>query len=405
MVWDLITIGGGAAGFFGAVTHAENSGGPTLILEKTSDLLAKVKISGGGRCNVTHHCYDPRELSKNYPRGQKSLIGSLHRWGVEDTVQWFASRGVELKTEADGRMFPVTDSSRTITDCLTRAAEQSGVKVRTRAGVRKITADRGGGFSLETDQGDTLRARKLLLATGGTRLAAGARLAGQLGHTLASAVPSLFTFKVRDPRIDGLQGLSVTNVSCSIAGSQLKSSGPLLITHWGVSGPGILRLSAWGARELAGSGYRFDLTVNWLPGADVCAELQKARETWGKRQLHVRGPFETIPKRLWSRLLASSNIPEKQTWSQLAKDQRKELVELLTNCSFQVDGKSLNKDEFVTCGGVHLKDIDLKTMQSKICPGLYFAGEVMDIDGITGGFNFQNAWTSGYLAGLAISQS
>jgi predicted Rossmann fold flavoprotein len=401
MTWDLITIGGGAAGFFGAITHAGHGGGSTLILEKTSNLLGKVKISGGGRCNVTHECFDPREMSANYPRGEKSLIGPLHRWGVEDTIDWFTARGVELKTEADGRMFPVTDRSQTIIDCLTGAAREAGVEVRTRCGVKSIT--RGDVFTIETEDGEILQARKLLLATGGTRLAAGARLAEQLGHELEPAVPSLFTFKIRDPRLDGLPGISVADTRCQVAGTGLQSCGPLLITHWGLSGPGILRLSAWGARELAALDYRFTLQVDWLPGTDVFAELKQVRDEIGKRQVAARSPFPAIPKRLWAQLVRAAGITTGQTWARLEKIGRRELAKQLKNGEFEVDGKSMNKEEFVTCGGVRLKEIDLTTMQSKLCPGLYFAGEVIDVDGITGGFNFQNAWTSGRLAGLAIA--
>jgi len=405
MTWDLITIGGGAAGFFGAITHAEYGGGSTLILEKTSQVLGKVKISGGGRCNVTHACPDPKELSKSYPRGEKALIGPLHRWGVEDTIGWFESRGVELKTEPDRRMFPTTDRSQTIIDCLTRAAKDVGIEIRTGFGVKSIKCEQGGGFTLETEDGDELHTRSVLLATGGTRLAAGARLAEQLGHRLAPAVPSLFTFKIKDQRLDGLPGISVPEVAVRIEDSGLKSSGPLLITHWGVSGPGILRLSAWGARELAEKNYRFSLIVDWLPGIDVAAGFSDAREGWGKRQVRTKSPFEVIPKRLWEKLVLSCGVPNDQTWARLTKVERNALVQSLNECTFQVDGKSMNKEEFVTCGGVLLEDIDLKTMQSKICPGLYFAGEVMDIDGITGGFNFQNAWTSGHHAGEAIARA
>ncbi|MEZ5323843.1 MAG: NAD(P)/FAD-dependent oxidoreductase [Verrucomicrobiales bacterium] len=399
--WDLITIGGGAAGFFGAITHTEAGGGATLILEKTANVLGKVKISGGGRCNVTHKCFDPRELSKHYPRGEKSLIGPLHRWGVEDTIAWFKSHGVELKVEADGRMFPVTDSSETIIDCLSRAAKQAGVVTRTGCGVKSIAPSDD--FEVQTDDGERLRARKILLATGGTRLAAGARLAEQLGHSLEPAVPSLFTFKIRDPRIDGLAGVSVALTECRIAGSKLASSGPLLVTHWGVSGPGILRLSAWGARDLAALDYRFTLRVNWLPGIDVPARLNQLRENSGKRQIGGRSPFPEIPKRLWAQLVAGAGIDPAQTWARLSKIEQLALIGQLTNAEFAVDGKSTNKEEFVTCGGVRLRDINLKTMQSKVCPGLYFAGEVIDVDGITGGFNFQNAWTTGHIAGKEMA--
>ena len=401
MIYDLIVIGGGAAGFFAAITHAEQGGGATLIVERASAVLAKVKISGGGRCNVTHACFPPRELTKNFPRGGKALLGALHRFGVEDTIDWFTSRGVALKTEADGRMFPTTDRSQTIIDCLESAASSAGVEVRTRSGIRAVSKD--GGFVLETDQGETLSSHNVLLATGGTRLAAGARLAEQLGHTLEPAVPSLFTFKIHDDRLADLPGVAVAETECKVIGSKLASSGPLLITHNGVSGPGILRLSAWGARELAELNYRFTLQVNWLPQVDVTEVLSGQRESAGKRQIETRSPFPEIPKRLWVRLVAAAEIAAEQTWAELTKVQRKALVAELTRAEFRVVGKSLNKDEFVTCGGVRLKEINPKTMESRRCPGLYFAGEVTDVDGITGGFNFQNAWTSGHLAGVACA--
>lgn len=408
-MFDLITIGGGAAGFFGSITAAENGAEKVLILEKTGKLLGKVKISGGGRCNVTHHCFEPKELSKFYPRGEKSLIGPLHRWGAQDTVDWFESRGVALKAETDGRMFPTTDNSQTIIDCLQKAARDAGVKVETNNGVKSISllseaeAD-GARFEILTDKGETLRTKNILLATGGTRLAAGAKLAEMLDHKLEPAVPSLFTFKINHPLLEDLPGLSVAHTQVKVAAQKLESQGPLLITHWGVSGPGILRLSAWGARKLANVDYKFTLSVNWLPGIDATEEITKLRSDWGKRQLSTRCPFEAIPKRLWARMLEVAEIPESQIWSQLSKKHTQTLYQLLNDCQFPVDGKSLNKDEFVTAGGVNLKEINLKSMQSKLHDGLYFAGEVMDIDGITGGFNFQNAWMSGYSAGMAIAE-
>lgn len=407
---DLITIGGGAAGFFGSITAAEHGAQHVLILEKTAHVLGKVKISGGGRCNVTHHCFDPKALSKFYPRGEKSLIGPLHGWGAEDTVEWFQERGVELKTEADGRMFPITDSSQTIIDCLQKAAKDAGVKVQTSNGVRSISpigddeAD-GARFIVHTDNGEELRTRSVLLASGGTRLAAGAKLAEQLGHPLEPAVPSLFTFKVNHPLLKELSGISVAETKVNVPSTKLESQGPLLITHWGVSGPGILRLSAWGARSLADMNYQFTLNIDWLPGVNASEEITKLRSDWGKRQLSTRCPFEPIPKRLWNRMLDLAGIPETQIWSQLSKQHTQALSRLLNNCLLPVDGKSLNKDEFVTAGGVNLKEINLKTMESKKCPGLHFAGEVMNIDGITGGFNFQNAWMSGHHAGQAIAQN
>ncbi len=417
MIWDLITIGGGAAGFFGAITHAQEGGGSTLILERSNEVLGKVKISGGGRCNVTHDCPDPKAFSAHYPRGEKALIGPLHGWGAEDTVRWFSERGVRLKTEEDGRIFPRTDRSQTVIDCLTREAKKAGVRVRTRAGVNAMNViemregvkdgEHGPRFELILDDGERLQARRLLLATGGTRLAAGARLAASAGHRLERAVPSLFTFKINDRRIKGLPGVSVPEVACAIEGTRTrwKATGPLLITHWGVSGPGILRLSAWGARELAAIDYRFTLVVDWLPGMDVAARIRQCRQTWGGRQLKTQSPFEGLSKRLWERFLEAADLEAGQVWSRVSREEAKRLERQLTEAQFEVQGKSLNKDEFVTCGGVALPEIDLKTMESRLCPGLYFAGEVIDVDGLTGGFNFQNAWTTGYHAGVAAAMA
>jgi predicted Rossmann fold flavoprotein len=402
MFFDLIVVGGGAAGFFSAITCAENSGKSVLILEKTSHLLQKVKISGGGRCNVTHDCFEPRELSRNYPRGEKSLIGPFHRFGAADTVDWFASRGVTLKTEGDGRMFPDTDSSQTIIDTLLGAADAAGVRIHTSEGVTSVVKIEDN-FELETDADHSYTAASVLIATGGTRLAAGAKLAASLGHKLQPPTPSLFTFKIKDPRIDGLLGLSVTPAEVSIQRSKLRSSGPVLITHWGLSGPGILKISAQGARELAECDYRFDISVNWLPDANPAAVVAEKRLSEAKRQLSSRSPFASIPKRLWLRLLAAAETPGTTTWSQLSKKQTSQLLSQLTTSIFTVSGKSTNKDEFVTCGGVSLNEINFQTMESKLVQGLYFAGEVIDVDGVTGGFNFQNAWTNGFHAGSDIA--
>ncbi|MEP1124814.1 MAG: NAD(P)/FAD-dependent oxidoreductase [Ilumatobacter sp.] len=402
MYFDLIVIGGGAAGFFSAITCAENSGKSVLILEKSSQLLQKVKISGGGRCNVTHACFEPRELSRSYPRGEKSLIGPFHRFGAADTVEWFGRRGVVLKTEADGRMFPDTDSSQTIIDVLLDAAEAAGVRVHTSEGVTSVVRNEDA-FGVATDAGRSYTAANVLLATGGTRNHAGDELAGRLGHALAPATPSLFTFKVDDPRLEGLLGLSVSPADVIIRGSRLRSRGPVLITHWGLSGPGILKISAHGARDLAELDYRFDISVNWLPDTDPAEVVAEKRLDDAKRQISTRSPFDTIPKRLWVSLLAAAEIPDATTWAQLAKKDANRLLGQLTDSTFAVTGKSTNKDEFVTCGGVALDEIDFRTMESKLVPGLYFAGEVIDVDGITGGFNFQNAWTTGFHAGSDIA--
>ncbi len=402
MHFDLIVVGGGAAGFFAAITCAERSDKSILILEKTSHLLQKVKISGGGRCNVTHDCFDPRELSRNYPRGEKSLIGPLHRFGAADTVEWFANRGVTLKTEADGRMFPDTDRSQTIMNALLGAARFGAVEIHTSEGVVSVVKA-SHRFEVVTDTGDTYTSSHLLLSTGGTRVAAGATLAASLGHEMLAATPSLFTFKIKDPRITELGGLSVSPASVHISQSALASAGPVLITHWGLSGPGILKISAWGARELADRDYQFDITVNWLPDDDPAELIAAKRQSEGKRQLASRSPFASIPKRLWQRLVAAAKISDATTWSQLSKAQAEALVDQITASRFRVSGKSTNKDEFVTCGGVARDEIDFKSMQSKLVEGLYFAGEVIDIDGVTGGFNFQNAWTTGFHAGADIA--
>jgi predicted Rossmann fold flavoprotein len=404
MNYDLIVIGGGAAGFFGAITCAENSKSKVLILEKSSQLLQKVRISGGGRCNVTHDCQDPRSLSKHYPRGEKSLIGPFNRFQASDTIKWFTSRGVELKTEPDGRMFPTTNDSMTIINALMDAAENAGVEIRTSEGVSAILKEDDHHYILTTEDGNTLTASNILIATGGTRLAAGAKLAGSLGHSLTPPVPSLFTFKITDSRLTGLSGLSVANTEVHIPGTKLASNGPLLITHWGMSGPGILKISAWGARQLSDMGYKFQLCINWIPNENPQQVIDNQRTENGKRQVSTYSPFREIPKRLWHSFLKAANIEEKTLWSQLTKPLTEKLIYQLTESKFHVDGKSLNKDEFVTCGGVQLKEINLKTMESKLHKGIYFAGEVMDIDGITGGFNFQNAWTTGSHAGISVSE-
>ncbi len=411
--WDLIVVGGGAAGFFAAITAAEELGNDAhiLILEKSSHFLSKVKISGGGRCNVTHDCVDSKQMSRNYPRGERALLGPLHRWGVEDTVDWFESRGVPLKTENDGRMFPESDDSQSIIDCLIHEAKTAGIEMRTSVGVEKIqtvdnstTPENASLFEVITDQGETISCHSLLLATGGTRNAIGEKLAQDLGHSTEPAVPSLFTFKINDERIEGLQGLSVPEAKLRVKGnSKLSSSGPLLITHWGLSGPAALRLSAWGARELATLDYQLTLRVNWLAGSETPeSRMAQARQEGGKRRVAGASIFASIPKRLWQRLCATAGVAENCTWSQLPKPTARKLTDELLDGHFEVTGKSMNKDEFVTCGGISLKEINLRSMESRLCPGLYFAGEILDIDGITGGFNFQNAWTTGHLAGLDI---
>lgn len=406
----VFVIGGGAAGFFGAIACAEKLGpaGDVTIYEATAHPLAKVRVSGGGRCNVTHACFEPRELVKRYPRGGRELLGAFHRWQPRDTVSWFESRGVTLKTEEDGRMFPVTDDSATIVDCLMRAAEFAGVRIVTSLGVRKverIARETGSEFWLTLTDGSNARCERLLIATGGNRASAGFAIAHALGHTIEPLVPSLFTFHIDDARLIGLSGLSVEAASVQVAGTKLVANGPLLITHWGLSGPAILKLSAWGARELAGRNYEFPLAVNFVPpqGRDsLLRELTAVRAQNPRKQIATWSPLP-VPQRLWERLVAAAGIAPTTPWTAVGNAALGALAAQLTAAEFKVVGKSTFKDEFVTCGGVRLSEVDFRTMESRVCSGLHFAGEVLDIDGITGGFNFQSAWTTGMLAGLAMA--
>jgi predicted Rossmann fold flavoprotein len=401
----IIVIGGGAAGFFAAIAAAEaNPSARVALYEATSHPLAKVRVSGGGRCNVTHACPEPRELVKRYPRGGRELLGAFHRFGPRDTIAWFAARGVELKTEGDGRMFPITDDSATIVDCLRRAADQAGVKVFTTMGVRNVLRSEDV-LEVEFTDGSVGQFERVLIATGGTKGSAGQLIAAQLGHTIEQPVPSLFTFHIDDPRIRGLEGLSVPAAATSIPGTKLKDSGGLLITHWGMSGPAILKLSAWGARELAERGYKFSLVVAWAEGrtpAQALETLTAARAVNQRKQIVTWNPF-ALPARLWERLIIAAGIAPETVWTSVSNGALQALAGQIGAAEFVVEGKSLNKEEFVTCGGVRLREVDFKTMGSRVCPGLHFAGEVLDIDGITGGFNFQAAWTTGWLAGRAMA--
>lgn len=403
----VIIVGGGAAGFFAAIACAEaNPEAEVCLYELTANLLAKVRVSGGGRCNVTHACFEPRELVKRYPRGGRELLGAFSRWQPRDTIAWFASRSVELKTEDDGRMFPTTDASSTIVECLTRTAGSVGVKVRTNCGVKEVQRMAGGaGFIVTLAHGESLECDRLLLATGGGKLAGGLSLAQNLGHTFEPPVPSLFTFHIDDARLKDLAGLSVESAGVAVTSLKLREQGPLLITHWGLSGPAILRLSAWGARVLHGVDYKFTLTVNWLGGRPleaVRSELAAARTANPRKQVATWNPF-MLPQRLWEKLVAGAGVAPTAIWTSVSNQLLAAIAGQIAAGEFVVAGKSMNKEEFVTCGGVRLSEVDFKTMQSRICPGLYFAGEVLDIDGITGGFNFQAAWTTGWLAGKAMA--
>jgi predicted Rossmann fold flavoprotein len=402
----ILVVGGGAAGFFGAIACAEADPAAEVSLhEATAHLLAKVRVSGGGRCNVTHDCADPREMAKSYPRGARELIGPLSRFGPADTVAWFRERGVELKVERDGRMFPVTDDSATIVDCLMGAARKAGVSIRTGSGLKTLARAAGGRWVATFTGAEEIVADRVLLATGGGKASAGLAAAAALGHEILPAAPSLFTFHVDDPRLKGLEGLSVPAATAAVQGSRLRETGPVLITHWGLSGPAILRLSAWGARELLQSDYKFTLTINWseTPAADRAkARLESDRQAHPKRQVATANPLG-VPARLWERLVAAAGIGEGGTWSMVSNDRLRALVQQATAAVFTVAGKSMNKEEFVTCGGVALGQVDMATMESRVCPGLHFAGEVLDIDGITGGYNFQAAWTTGWQAGRAMA--
>ncbi len=406
----VIIIGGGAAGFFAAIAAAEKLGtsGEVTIYEATANPLAKVRISGGGRCNVTHGCFEPRELVKRYPRGGRELLGAFHRWQPRDMIAWLAERGVETKVEEDGRVFPVSDDSASIVDCLTKAAADAGVHVVTSLGVRKVEPagkDASAGWWVTLTDGTGRRCERLLLATGGNRSSAGFSIAESLGHAIEPPVPSLFTFHIDDARLIGLSGVSVENAVTAISGTKLRESGPLLVTHWGLSGPAILKLSAWGARELANRNYEFLLGVNFAPPHtrdSLVRELTSVRERNPRKQIGTWSPVP-VPQRLWERLAGGAGIALTTPWSGVGNAALGALAAQVTTAEFKVVGKSLFKDEFVTCGGVRLSEVDFRTMESRLRPGLHFAGEVLDIDGVTGGFNFQAAWTTGWIAGLAMA--
>jgi predicted Rossmann fold flavoprotein len=400
-----VFVGGGAAGFFAAVTFAaEATGAEAIVLEKGSQFLQKVRISGGGRCNVTHRDFDTRDFAKRYPRGERELIGLLHRFPARETTAWFEQRGVQLKTEEDGRVFPTSDSSQTIIDCLLNEARRVGVRLRLNAGVEAIDKT-SAGFHLTLSKGEPMIADAVLLATGGSRTPAMAALATKLGHTLIDPVPSLFTLEIKSAWLRNLAGVSLADVSLAVPDLKLHERGPVLITHWGLSGPATLRLSAWGARKLHSVGYNFVLNVCWVPSL---SEEQLHRELDSKiktqpARLVANSPVHPLPARLWEAVAHAAGIGRGERWSDIGRAGKHALVRKLMCTEFHVTGKSLNKDEFVTCGGVKLSEVNFKTMESRISPGLFFAGECLDIDGITGGFNFQAAWTTGWVAGKAMA--
>lgn len=401
--FDVIIAGGGAAGFFTAINIAEAN--PKLkiaILERGKEVLSKVRISGGGRCNVTHACFIPNDLVKFYPRGEKELKGPFNQFCSGDTIEWFERHGVELKIEDDGRMFPVTDSSQTIIDCFLEVSKKLGIQILMGESIQSLyRADDH--WKIETNK-EVFLADKLVMATGSNPKMWD--MLEELGHTIVSPVPSLFTFNIKDSRIKDLMGVSAI-ATVKVKGTKLEASGPLLITHWGMSGPAILRVSAWGARELFTKNYQFTLQVNWLNDmdADECDEVLKSlKQEHAKKTVSKKSPFD-FPNRLWESLVTASGIDVETRWADLTRNQLQALAAQLTNGEFQVNGKSTFKDEFVTAGGVDLKEVNFKTMESKRVEKLYFAGEVLNIDAITGGFNFQNAWTGGFIAAKSIVEA
>lgn len=401
----LVIIGGGAAGFFAAITAARTDPAARVILtERSGKVLSKVRISGGGRCNVTHACFDPTVLVAYYPRGGKELRQVFSRFQPADTLKWFAAEGVRLKYEPDGRIFPDTDDSATIVNCLERAARKAGVEVKLNTGVSRIAPHPNGGFEL-TLPAEAIRADKVLVATGGSPSASGFAWLQALGHTIVPPVPSLFTFNLpKDPLIT-LQGVVADPAEVRLSGTKFQETGPLLVTHWGLSGPTVLRLSARAARELFAAEYQKEVVVSWLPSvsdADLREYVANQRQLHGTRSLRAHS-FQGLPKRLWEFLLDASGIPTQATWAELKSRDVQALCDRLLRDRHMMSGKTTFKEEFVTCGGVSLKEVDFRTMESRVLPGLYFAGEVLDIDGLTGGFNFQAAWSTGFIAGMSMA--
>jgi predicted Rossmann fold flavoprotein len=404
----IAVIGGGAAGFFGAITCAsQNPKAKVVIFEKTGKLLSKVRVSGGGRCNVTHNCFNPTELTKFYPRGNKQLKKPFQEFGAENTVNWFEKRDVKLKTEVDGRMFPVTDNSETIIDCLLREAEKAKIEILTHTDISEIIPQNDNSFLLKSAKGRQWNAAKVLITTGGQNKPENYEWLAELGHKIEKPVPSLFTFNVPQSYLKELMGISVPRAIVKIVGQKLESEGPLLITHWGFSGPAVLRLSAWGARLLNELNYKFSISINWVPDfteETLRAELQSYKNLHAKKIISSN-PFFGLPQRLWKVFTEQAGISAELRWLDISNKSLNKLLETLLRGIFEVSGKTTFKEEFVTCGGVALSEVDMQTLQSKRVPNLFFAGEVLDIDGITGGFNFQAAWTTSYLAGCAMASS
>jgi predicted Rossmann fold flavoprotein len=402
----LVVAGGGAAGFFCAITAARlNPGIKVVLVEKTGKLLSKVKVSGGGRCNVTHACFSIPDMVKKYPRGSHFVKKTFHQFFTTDTIQWFEERGVRLKTEEDGRMFPETNSSQTIIDCLLQEAQKYGVEIRMHHEIKNIVYIKDPvSFNIHFNNDLNLHADFICLASGGYPKTSMFDWITQTGHSIEEPVPSLFTFNMPGNSIISLMGISVPDAQVKISGESLRERGPLLITHWGMSGPAILKLSAWGARILKEREYRFEIRVNWLGDKNdqlLRDEIQSIRESAGGKKIRNKNPWD-LPQRLWEWLLEQTGIQDIH-WADLSVVLQNKLIQLLVGQTFNVEGKTTFKEEFVTAGGVRLAEINHNSMESKIRPGLYFAGEILDVDGITGGFNFQHAWTSGFIAGKCIA--
>ena len=402
----LIVIGGGAAGFFCAINAALfNSNLEIIIIEKTTKLLSKVKVSGGGRCNVTHSCFSIAEMIKNYPRGENFLKRSFHQFFTSDTINWFGKRGVQLKTEPDGRMFPVTNSSQTIIDCLMKEINKYGIRILMNREVKKLSVI-SCQLSVEFANNENMVGDFVCVASGGFAKTIQFNWLKDLGHSIEDPVPSLFTFNIPADPIKALMGITVEKVIVKIIGTKFSQQGPLLITHWGLSGPAVLKLSAFAARELHKVNYDFTISVNWLPQFNEQSLKEKftlLRKELASQKIINRNPF-FLPQRLWEYFLQQSGVNETIRWADLTAKQQNILIKILCAQQFHVKGKTTFKEEFVTSGGIKLNEIDANTMQSKIVPNLFFAGEIMDVDGITGGFNFQHAWTSGWIAGKAIGE-
>jgi predicted Rossmann fold flavoprotein len=399
----VVVLGGGAAGFFAAI-HAAEQGGEVTILEKSSKLLSKVKVSGGGRCNVTNVIGEPPLLVLNYPRGSKELLGPFTRFGSVETREWFEMRGVQLKAEPDGRVFPVSDNSQSIIDCLMQSAAGVGVKILLNTRIDTVTPLISG-FEL-SDGNSVWHTDSVIIASGGHSNQESYNWLSKLGHHIIKPVPSLFTFNIPESRFKDLMGLSVEWVRIKLEGTRLFSEGPLLFTHWGLSGPAVLRLSAFTARELSELNYDFQISVNFFPHRNeeefrhelaIHASENKLKKIYNSK-------YGDIPTRLWERLAEMSGITSAMNWSDAGKNKINTMIKHLSELTFHVSGKTTFKEEFVTCGGVDLRDVNMQTMESKKVPGIYFAGEVLNIDGITGGFNFQAAWTTGFIAGISAAQ-